>query len=242
MKQEHVIPINTITAQAIQNQQIWLQQQADLHESPYLFPEKDLNPIDPERIRTALNKLAVKENIVGSTGKLWRFQPHQFRHTVGTRMVNAGTPVHIVQRYLVHSSPEMTMSYAHIYDSTMKNEYLKYQEKLVDHQGVLVKTLDATDLPEDLKWLKANVLGQALPNGYCALPIQQGSCPHANACLSCSHFRTSVHFIPQHKQQAAELEKMTQVAKDHGWVKQAEMNSSALNKLQKILVTLETRN
>jgi len=24
---------------------------------PYLFPEKDLNPIDPERIRAAFNKL-----------------------------------------------------------------------------------------------------------------------------------------------------------------------------------------
>lgn len=37
-----------------------------------------------------------------------RFQTHQFRHTVGTRMINLSVPVHIIQRYLGHDSPEMT--------------------------------------------------------------------------------------------------------------------------------------
>ena len=30
---------------------------------------------------------------------------------------------------------------------------------------------------------------QALPNGYCGLPVQK-SCPHANACLTCPVFLT----------------------------------------------------
>jgi integrase/recombinase XerD len=155
-------------------------------------------------------------------------------------MINSGTPVHIVQRYLGHASPEMTMSYAHIHDSTMKEEYLKYQGKLVNHKGASINVACTKDLPEELKWLKANVLAQALPNGYCALPTQQGGCPHANACLSCTSFRTSGNFIPQHKQQLAELEKITKVAKEHGRTRQVEMNSTALNNLKKILVTLET--
>jgi hypothetical protein len=36
---------------------------------------------------------------------------------------------------------------------------------------------------------RRNVRAQALPNGQCHLPVQTGPCPHANACLTCGHFR-----------------------------------------------------
>ncbi len=35
-----------------------------------------------------LDKLAVSHNIQDENGKLWRFESHQFRHTVGTEMIN----------------------------------------------------------------------------------------------------------------------------------------------------------
>ena len=155
-------------------------------------------------VSDALNRLAVKHLIKGPGGKIWHFQLHQFRHTVGTQMINSGVPAHIVQRYLKHTSSEMTMSYAHLHDRTMKAEFAKFQGKLVDITGHIVADEQAIDIPADLKWLKRNVLAQALPNGYCGLPIQQGGCPHANACLSCSHFRTTGQFLNQHKQQLNE--------------------------------------
>ena len=63
-----------------------------------------------------INKLAYEKNICDSSGNLWRFQLHQFRHTVGTSMINKGVPQYIIQRYLGHESPEMTQTYAHIHD------------------------------------------------------------------------------------------------------------------------------
>jgi integrase len=72
--------------------------------------------------------VAYDHDIRDASGKLFRFQAHQFRHTVGTRMINLGVPHHIIQRYLGHKGPEMTSRYAHIHDTTMKDklsEYLK---------------------------------------------------------------------------------------------------------------------
>lgn len=240
MKKEELIPINKTTLQAIKDQEQWLLSNDNFNKNKHLFPcKKDLGPINPSEIRDALNMLVVVANITGPNGEHWWFQPHQFRHTVGTNMINSGTPVHIVQRYLGHASPEMTMNYAHIQDSTMKDEYLKYQGKLVNHQGDLVKPMPSSNLPQELKWLKANILAQALPNGYCALPIQQGGCPHANACLSCSHFRTSTYFMPQHKQQQKEFKQIIGLAKEQGWARQAEMNTKQLQNLDKIVSRLE---
>ena len=48
-----------------------------------------------------------------STGRLVDFQrTHRFRHTRATSLLNAGVPLHVVQRYLGHLSPTMTMDYA----------------------------------------------------------------------------------------------------------------------------------
>ena len=41
---------------------------------------------------------------------------------------------------------------------------------------------------------------QALPNGYCGLPLVQ-TCPHPNACLSCDNFLTDSSFRAVHEQQ-----------------------------------------
>lgn len=41
---------------------------------------------------------------------------------------------------------------------------------------------------------------QALPNGFCGLPVQK-ACPHANAWLTCPMFLTTAEFLPQHRQQ-----------------------------------------
>jgi len=64
--------------------------------------------------------LAEEFNITDSLGKRWNFQTHQFRHTVETRMVNSGVPMHIIQRYLGHESPAMTQVYAHIHGKKKK--------------------------------------------------------------------------------------------------------------------------
>jgi integrase len=103
-----------------------------------------------------LKQLAQKFYIKDKSGNLWNFQTHQFRHTVGTKMVNLGVPLHIIQRYLGHETPTITMVYAHIFDETIRKEIEKYHEsKVVNFQGENVE-LEETILSSnnDLEWFK----------------------------------------------------------------------------------------
>ncbi len=239
MKKEETIPISHEMAAIINEQRSWLNIQYPTEDLKYLFTVKDLGAMTTDAIRHALNKLTKQCSIIGPDGKQWHFQPHQFRHTIGTKMINSGIPVHIVQRYLKHSSPEMTMNYAHLFDSTMKAEFAKFQGKLVDITGKVTEGHNEIDMPTELKWLKHNILAQALPNGYCGLPVQQGGCPHANACLTCSHFRTTAQFITQHKQQLQETEHILNIAEEQGWSRQADINHKLKNNLVAIITSLE---
>jgi len=49
---------------------------------------------------------------------------------------------------------------------------------------------------------------EALPNVVSVLPAAQQRCPHANACLTCFHFRTDDRFLEQHEKQLSETKKI----------------------------------
>ncbi len=63
---------------------------------------------------------------------------HQFRHTLGTRLINAGVPQHVVQKMLGHASPQMTARYATIHDATVRAAFDGYQQRRVDVHGRLL--------------------------------------------------------------------------------------------------------
>lgn len=71
-------------------------------------------------INRALNKLARENNFVNGNGIIYKFSSHQFRHAVGTQMINSGVPQVMVQHYLGHESPEMTARYAHIHNEALE--------------------------------------------------------------------------------------------------------------------------
>jgi integrase len=60
-------------------------------------------------LKSSFSPESSEKDIRDATGKLFRFRVHEFRHTVGTRMIRNGVKQHHVQRYLGHESPEMTM-------------------------------------------------------------------------------------------------------------------------------------
>ena len=91
----------------------------------------------------------------------------------------------------------------------------------------------------DLQWFTRNVLAQALTNGYCAIPIIAGPCPHQNACLNCAHFRTDISFLDVHKTELRETERVIGKAVANGWVRQIEMNERKRNNLINIITSLE---
>ncbi|KTD47924.1 site specific recombinase [Legionella quinlivanii] len=167
LKRERLIPISPGCVKVIKEQQNELKNNGLC--SPLLFPSRRQSKspsICAPHVNRALNKLAVKNKIVDSNGMIYKFSSHQFRHTVGTQMINSGVPQVMVQHYLGHESPEMTARYAHIHNSTMKAAFVGYQDRLVDIQG----KINSSDDHLDARWLKQNIMTQALPNGLCALP------------------------------------------------------------------------
>ncbi|MBC7970087.1 MAG: tyrosine-type recombinase/integrase [Verrucomicrobia bacterium] len=187
----------------------------------------------------ALNLLAAEKNICDAAGQQWHFQPHQFRHTVGTTQINNGVPQHIVQRYLGHQSPTMTAVYAHIHDVTLKQEIAQFHRKTVNIAGKVIAPANPELDETDLQWFKRNILAQALPNGSCALPTLAGSCPHANACLTCSHFRTTAEFLDQHQAHLEQTQQLLEKAQTNGWTRQVEMNQQLVENLSTLIASLQ---
>ena len=253
MKKEQNIPISRELVAVIQEQQQYIRdnlgkdfnylfcgRKKGATSKEHYYPEPKI--MTPSSFSIYVNRLAEEENITDSNGKIWRFQSHQFRHTVGTRMINNDVPQHIVQKYLGHESPTMTMRYAHIHDQTLKIEIAQFHDsRVVNVAGEVVEST-STELDNnlDLHLLKKNVLAQALPDGSCARPIQLGECPHANACLTCGDFRTTIEFLDQHKTHLEETEKLVKNAEQKGWKRQAEMNIRVRDNLKKIITTLES--
>ena len=250
MKKEITIPLSREIVRVIQEQQRYLRQHLTA-DFKYLFSANGgvqspgFKPVPHVMMRKTpakyLNRLAEKHNICDDSGTLWHFQSHQFRHTVGTRMINNGVPQHIIQRYLGHESPEMTSRYAHIFDQTLKEEIASFRGKVVNIAGQVVEPNDLEADTADLQWFKRHVQAQALPNGSCALPTISQGCPHANACLSCTHFRTTLEHLPEHRKQLKQTEKLLEKAKANGWIRQVEMNEIVKTNLKSMIAGLEDK-
>lgn len=238
LKKIRLIPVSKACVDAVKSQQGHLRQTASKFQ--FLFPGCVVSKsptVSAPHINRALNRLAIEKNIVDSNGVVWKFSSHQFRHTIATQMINSGVPQVMVQHYLGHESLEMTARYAHIHNETMKVAFADYQEKLVDIQGRVKSSNDQINA----RWLKKNIMTQALPNGLCALPLTQQKCPHANACLTCAHFRTSRQYLNQHKSQLDETVKVIENAKKNGWERIVDMNAEVACNLKSIISTLENQ-
>lgn len=249
MKFETTLPISVELAQAIKEQQQYIL--SNLGEDfPYLFCAhksggyREFTPtpkvMGGKPFIGYIKRLSDKYQICDSMGKRWNFQSHQFRHTVGTRMINNGVPQHIVQRYLGHESPQMTTVYAHIHDSTLRKAIDQYLgTKVVDINGEVIQSIASElDNNSELQWLKKKVLAETLSNGYCGLPAQL-TCSKGNACLTCSDFCTTVEYLDQHKQHLERTNQVLEVARVNGWERQIQVNQDVRNSLEKIIATLE---
>jgi integrase len=169
----------------------------------YLFLAAQMNrngdrPYSGNTLRNLLTDLAVRLDVRDSTGALVDFnRTHRFRHTVATGLLNSGVPLHVLQRYLGHLTPTMSMSYAQTLQSTAEAEFLRYRKIAADGREIEVDPRDLYDMLElDRR------TDRILPNGYCLLPPRQ-VCGKGNACLTCDKFATDATFLPELQTQLA---------------------------------------
>jgi len=210
-----------------------------------LFPSPHANP-DGLRsfayatFSTRLARWCQQIGLHDETGQAVSVTAHQFRHTLGTRLINAGVPQHVVQKMLGHASPQMTARYATLHDSTVRAAFDEYQQLRVNIDGNQLD-FDPDASTADAEWIKHNLArAQAsLPNGYCGRPPQQ-DCPHPNACLTCPDFQTTPTFLPIHSRQHDDTLELIEIADQHGNQRLAANHRRVAANLQNVITALKT--
>ena len=231
----------------IRAQQEWASRWFAQHGAPgqvpkYLFLAGRMNrngdrPYLSATLHKALTELARRLDVRDSAGRLVDFQrTHRFRHTRATSLLNAGVPIHVVQRHLGHLSPAMTMHYAQTLAETHEAEFLRYRKLTADAREL---ETDPRDLYDTLQLDQRT--DRILPNGWCLLPPRQ-SCDRGNACLTCDKFATDATFLPeltlqrnrtlqliQDRQQAFSARTGTPMGEDNIWLKGRRREAAALD-------------
>ena len=242
MHRDALVPIDTELADAIGHQR---RRNTDHWPggTQILFPRPTKNidghhPISSSTYRMALQRWLDACDIRDEHGHRVHLTPHQWRHTLGTRLINHDVPQEIVRRILDHDSPQMTSHYARLHDDTVRRHWEAARK--IDITGRTV-SYESDGPLADAAWAKQRLARatQALPNGYCGLPLQR-SCPHANACLTCPMFLTTSEFLPQHHAQRQQTLELITAAEARGHQRLVEMNRTVLSNLDTIINTLET--
>jgi site-specific recombinase XerD len=120
--------------------------------------------------------------------------PHQLRHTLATQAINRGMRLEAIAALLGHRSMEMTLTYAHIADRVVADEYAAISAKIDTLYG------QAPQLPADLETnrmakLRREAHARMLGNGLCTRPVEL-DCRMESACETCGYFRTTIEFKP----------------------------------------------
>jgi len=198
-QREHVIPlvekelVGAIQAQQQDVRARWAKT------CSYLFPSV-LTPTKPYHQKTFshhLNTWAFKHEIKDRSGQLYRFTAHQFRHTVGMRLINEDVPLEVVSRLLGHRSLTMTQVYARVRDQKLRAdlERVARKRKTVDYQGNAVKG-DSRANASEVQMTRKGVRGQTLAVGGCGRLVVLGECSYANKCLTCPMWLTATDDLP----------------------------------------------
>ena len=242
-RREAAIPISDLLLARIRYQQ-QRNAQAFPNGSPWLLPAiggrngQGQQPYPYGTLLTRLTKWLAGLELVDAQGAAVTVTPHQFRHTLGTRMINEDIPLEVIRRMLDHGSLSMTQVYARLSDRKLREHFDTFRER-INRRGEQV-TLAGDGVLGEATWTKERLARarQSLPNGYCGLPLQQ-HCPHPNACLSCDSFLTDLTFLEQHREHLTRVEEQLAKATASGWERIAESNESDRVNLINIIEGLE---
>jgi site-specific recombinase XerD len=103
-----------------------------------LFSQPSGAPITYEWLLPHIAALGAAAGVAGVT-------PHRLRHTLATRLLNAGMDITRIQRLLGHQHLATTMIYARIADTTVENDYRRALQHIERQQLPLSDTPVAVD-------------------------------------------------------------------------------------------------
>jgi site-specific recombinase XerD len=110
--QDRVVFLTPLLSQALQRYLPYRQAPAT---EPRLFLLKSQRSPSTTTIRERLDGLARPLGL--------HVYPHQLRHTLATRLLNRGMPIHSLQKLLDHQQLSTTQIYAQLYDETLHYQF-----------------------------------------------------------------------------------------------------------------------
>ena len=166
--------------------------------------------------------------------------PHQWRHTLGTRLINRDVPQEVVRRILDHDS--------HADDRPLRPAVRRHHPTALGERPArststaTTVALDPDGPLAEAAWAKQRLsrATQALPNGYCGLPLVQAvparqRLPDLPAVRH--HRRVPAPAPRQHRQTL----QIISAAEARGQARMAEMNQQVAGNLEKIITALRSR-
>lgn len=240
--------------QIVREQQAWvrahLRLPQDQPDPPWLFIKLRANQHgtsfwNGHAYRSALHKLDRLLDKTDQSGRPLRYaRTHRLRHTKATDLLNAGAPIHVVQRYLGHRTPTMTTRYAKTLEATAEREFLRTQKLRRDGNPLGIEPADLYALLHLDKRTD-----RVLPTGYCLLPPVK-TCGKGNACYSCDEYATDVTYLDEHQDQLARTRELittrqrlfhdrtgTEMSPDNVWLRERLIEIASLEAIIKTLTS-----
>jgi len=164
--------------------------------------------------------------------------PHQLRHTYATALVNAGVSLQALMALLGHVSAEMSLRYAHLFDSTVRTEYERALNIAKTSIGPITTPAAGTSDAND-DWRDAPAIKTRLSGGHCLRAPAQGTCPYANICEHCPSFSTDTTSIPILLTQRADTETLAIDAETRGWTDETDRHHKLLARLDALIASAQ---
>ena len=248
----HRVPISEEIAKIVLTQQEVTRRKSSQETNPfnYLFPTysgtRKGQPISRENIVNNLNKLAVENKIVNENGDIYRCKPHAFRHRFGVNLINNGMNILHVQKLMAHASPEMTLVYAQIHDTTLRIEWEKASNNgavRLQHGGKIIATTIEQQADEnglELEWIRYNLDSIRLDHGFC-IKSPKNNCDYLEQTLeppciknSCRSFHVDQTFLDYYNEQIRKMESDIKLYQKSGRTRSVEIIQPKLRKYKEI--------
>lgn len=195
-----------------------------------------------------LSTTAVRKQLIRSadTAGIGHVTPHQLRHTYATALVNAGVSLQALMALLGHVSAEMSLRYAHLFDSTVRAEYERALDLAKGRIGTMptptgrptisiASTGCDTGCSTADDWRDAPAIKSRLAGGHCLRAPAQGACPYANICEHCPSFRTDTASIAVLSAQRVDTKALATDAERRGWIDEADRHRRLLARLDTLI-------
>jgi integrase len=185
----------------------------------------------------ALETACTRAGLVDADGKP-TITAHRFRHTVGTQLAEGGARIQTIMAILGHRSAGMAVTYSHISDPVLKEQYERVIANGDRVAGPAAEALLNNEIGQDtLDWLKSNYFKTELELGHCLRLPAEGPC-ECDLYLRCSKFFTTSEYAPRLRERLGREQQLIQDATERNWPREIERHEAISRRIRELLADL----